>query len=94
MRHALIDQKERNRLVSLAQMGERFEGRLSGLLPQDAIPIRVSLAKVAFYGPQNLGVVVDRQERWFSHSASEYQGADRPHHGGEAMDSRGWPRRG
>ncbi len=67
MRHALVDQKKCHRIVTLLQLIERFQSRLSRVRPENAILLRIPLPEIAFYGSQNFGIIVDGQNRWLRH---------------------------
>ncbi len=61
LRHAMIGQQQRYRIVALLQFPQQIERCRPGIRAQDTILLRVFAAKIALDGAQHIGIVVDRQ---------------------------------
>ena len=68
LRHAMIDQQERDGIIALLQSPEQIQRGDSRLGSQDAVTIVVTLAQIAFDRSEYIGIVVNGQDDWFCHS--------------------------
>lgn len=67
VRHALVGQEQRYRIVALLELVERLQCGLAAVGSQDPVPFAVALAQIARHRPQHLGIVVHREDYRFSH---------------------------
>jgi len=59
LRHPLIHQKQRHRIVAFFELRQSVQRVFSRLRPQNPIAIRIAVPQIALYRPQNLGIVID-----------------------------------